>query len=288
MTLLESIIGSYLISESASADEINGAIDGMHPAKIKYDSDDKGEATGYRHIYPVAYGLTKAGNPVVRAYQVGGDTTSVKPGWKFFRTDRIISWKTLSRKFSPNEYGIGGAFQQMNKDGDNSMSQVYNISPIGNAKAVKDNMAKSGTIKQGPITKKDVENAGIKPNIPVNSKDSYTPEDAVNDIISKIGSEKNVDNYGENDYNTKEAGRMTAPETRPIMKSQVVGKNSDAEEESGSGRKMESGNEPITKGDVKNGGEEHENNELADKYNDMLARIDRLNNNEEEEEENNG
>ena len=58
MTLLESIVSDYLITEGASADEINSAIDGMHPAKIKYDSDDKGEATGYRHIYPVAYTFT--------------------------------------------------------------------------------------------------------------------------------------------------------------------------------------------------------------------------------------
>lgn len=284
MTLFRSIVNDYLINEGASVRAINNAIDGLHPANIKYNSGGENKATGYRLIYPIAYGLTKAGNPVVRAFETGGDTATRNPGWKFFRTDRIISWKTLPRQFNPQSSELIGGFEQMNKEGDESMSQVYNISPIGNAKAIKDNAAKSGKIKQGPITKQDVDNAGVRPNVVTSINGRYTADDAVDDIISKIGTsdhEKNVDKSPEKDYNLNTGSRINAPDTNPVTKKEV--NNGEQNTASGQDKKMYANNEPITKQDAENGGEEIKKSELADRYNDMLTRIDKLNKDEEEE-----
>ena len=53
-----------------------------------------------RIIEVYAYGLTKAGNPVIRAFQPYGDTSSRVPSWKFFRIDRIIYWKPTKQIFT--------------------------------------------------------------------------------------------------------------------------------------------------------------------------------------------
>lgn len=288
MTLFESIVSDYLINEGASVKAINNAIDGLHPASIKYNSGGENKATGFRVIYPIAYGLTKAGNPVVRAFETGGDTASRNPGWKFFRTDRILSWKTLPRQFNPNSQELVGGFSQMNKEGDDSMSKVYNISPIGNAKAVRAQAASTGKITSGPITKQDVDNAGVRPNTVTSMNGKYSANDAVDDIISRIGSEepgKNVDNSTEKGYNTEKGNRMEAPDTKPVTKSEISDEKPVQTETEPN--KMVAGNEPITKQDVENGGEEVNKNTLTDKYNDLLTRMDKLNKDEEEESDGN-
>ena len=66
------------------------------------------------------YGVSKAGNDVVRVYQVGGDTKTIQPGWKLFRVDRIKNLKKL-----------GGTFDEakplFNPTGDKDMIKIYNI-----------------------------------------------------------------------------------------------------------------------------------------------------------------
>ena len=91
MSLLKEIIEELLL-ENIATSRVYDAIRNKYEVTINYHSNGKDIATGERLIQPVAYGLTKAGNPVIRAYQPQGDTTTKIPSWKFFRVDRIDSW----------------------------------------------------------------------------------------------------------------------------------------------------------------------------------------------------
>ena len=101
LTLFDIIKG--LINEGISNDEVLSAIHNRQYVKIKYDDtqpDGKGNPKGSRVIMPMAVGSTKAGNPVVRAYQQNGNSRRGAPQWKFFRLDRITSWVPLNKQFS--------------------------------------------------------------------------------------------------------------------------------------------------------------------------------------------
>lgn len=122
MTLRE--ITRNILCENVSNDDINDVINGHNYVVVNYDGDD-GTHKGKRMIQPVAYGLTTAGNPVIRAYESFGDTKTSVPRWKYFRVDRISSWKNTGKKFlEPAE--------KFNPDDDRSMSVVYNIAKFGN------------------------------------------------------------------------------------------------------------------------------------------------------------
>ena len=110
-----------LLKESASVENVVRAMDNHHKVIINYQTDGGNEHTGSRIIEPVTYGLTKAGNPVVRAYQPFGDTTTNVPSWKFFRLDRITYWEETSADFGKiPDYNI----DELNKYGDKTMSVV--------------------------------------------------------------------------------------------------------------------------------------------------------------------
>ena len=97
----------HIINESVSGEEVLDAIHNKRYVRIKYDDGkpamkgfDKGNPKGSRVILPMAYGTTKAGNPVVRAFQWNGNSRRGAPKWKFFRLDRITSWKPFRKQFS--------------------------------------------------------------------------------------------------------------------------------------------------------------------------------------------
>lgn len=115
------ILQRLLLKESATPENVTKAMDNHSYVIINYKSDEKDIHTGSRVIQPFAYGLTKNGNPVLRAFQPYGDTNSTTPSWKLFRLDRISYWEETSRTFNdlPDEkYGI------INSDGDKSMATV--------------------------------------------------------------------------------------------------------------------------------------------------------------------
>jgi predicted DNA-binding transcriptional regulator YafY len=95
-----------LILEGVNRDAIIDAINNKYRVNITY-SDDDNMATGKRYIEPYVYGTTSKGHKVIRAYQIFGDTKTVKPAWKEFRVDRITSWEPTSMKFwkSIDNYG---------------------------------------------------------------------------------------------------------------------------------------------------------------------------------------
>ena len=115
-----------IINESVSNDEVLDAIHNRRYVRIKYDDgmpDGKGNPKGSRVIMPMAVGTTKAGNPVVRAYQQNGNSRRGAPKWKYFRLDRITSWIPLNKHFSAPPDNL------YNYTGDRSM-----LSFIDNAK----------------------------------------------------------------------------------------------------------------------------------------------------------
>lgn len=116
-----------LLTESVSIGEVNNAIDTHTRILINYHSKGEDIASGARIIEVYAYGLTKAGNPVIRAFQPYGDTTTTVPSWKFFRLDRISFWKNTGQKFSRPASDYYKGLGEFNPYGDKTMSTVYKI-----------------------------------------------------------------------------------------------------------------------------------------------------------------
>ena len=112
-----------ILFEDVDVSSIELAIKKRKPVKVNYiaDESEKETGSGWRIIQPVAYGLSKAGNPVIRAYQPFGDTKTKVPHWKLFRTDKFETWKPINKKTNIPQPPL----DEYNPDGDKSMSTVY-------------------------------------------------------------------------------------------------------------------------------------------------------------------
>jgi|GEM_PF-2864079 len=120
MLNISEILENILLEEKVDKTKVEDAINEKYRVVINYDSHGENIAMGWRIIEVYAYGLTKAGNPVIRAYQPQGDTASKVPSWKFFRLDRILDWRPTGQYFTQ-------ARPDFNPNGDRSMSVVYDI-----------------------------------------------------------------------------------------------------------------------------------------------------------------
>ena len=117
----EDRIVSTNINESVAIGPVADAIKNRWVVKIRYKvSDDDRSGIQERVIQPVAYGVSKSGNMVLRAFQPQGDTKTQVPHWKLFRLDRIVSWKALR-----NEIMYSPPNEQYNPLGDKTMKRVY-------------------------------------------------------------------------------------------------------------------------------------------------------------------
>lgn len=112
-----------LILEVASKEQIIDAITNKRVCVIYYNGDEPG-GKGLRVIEPVAFGLTKKGNPVVRGWDREGASHKAYlgkkplPSWRFFRVDRIEFIRPTQETFNeprPN----------YNPNGDRSMERVF-------------------------------------------------------------------------------------------------------------------------------------------------------------------
>lgn len=276
MGLLKEILAeSFLLREDASVDAINNAVNNMHPARIVYNGPS-GAGNGEREIYPVAYGISTAGNPVVRAFQPQGSTSTEVPAWKFFRLDRIKRWDNdNSRTFNPEE--LNG----FNEAGDEQIETLYAISPIGNARPEKqpEKPEEPEKIVTGhPVRKGEVDNGGADKNT---EKQYYTANDAVRDILQtsnpKIGQtpDKNIDKVAGQDYNSKETQpvRDAVPVTKTDIDPNAANEPSDRNPDL-------YGNEgPVMKDDLT----PETGNTLTNSFNDLTNRMNNLYNDEEEE-----
>lgn len=145
------LLQKILLRESATPEQVCKAIDNHSYVIINYHTDGKDDSTGSRAIIPVAYGLTKASNPVVRAYQPFGDSTTMAKRWKYFRLDRISYWEETKKKFYrediPDATDNIGDF---NENGDDLMQVVNYVVDFGN------NVNATGGVTNGPKTKEKV------------------------------------------------------------------------------------------------------------------------------------
>ena len=112
-----------LILEVASRDQVSDAIKNKRVCVINYTGDEPG-GKGLRVIEPVAFGLSKKGNAVLRAWdREGASHTAYKgekplPGWRLFRLDKMDFIRPTQETFDtprPN----------YNPNGDKSMERVF-------------------------------------------------------------------------------------------------------------------------------------------------------------------
>lgn len=276
MSLLREILAeAFLLREDASVDAINNAVNNMHPVRIVYNGPS-GTGNGERVIYPVAYGVSTAGNPVVRAFQPQGSTSSEVPAWKFFRLDRIKRWDNdNSRAFNPEE--LNG----FNDKGDEQIETLYAISPIGNARPEKqpEEPEKPEKVLTGhPVRKGEVDNGGADKNT---EQEYYTANDAVRDILQtsnpKIGQrqDKNIDKVAGQDYNSKETQpvRDAVPVTKTDIDPNAANEPSDRNPD------LYGNDGPVMKDDLT----PETGNTLTNSFNDLTDRMNNLYNDEEEE-----
>jgi predicted DNA-binding transcriptional regulator YafY len=114
-----------LLTEVASRDQIMTAIKDRRVCVINYKGDEPG-GTGLRVIEPVAYGLSKKGNPVVRAWDREGASHKAYlgkkplPSWRFFRVDKMDFIRPTQETFDTPR-------PDYNPNGDKSMERVFII-----------------------------------------------------------------------------------------------------------------------------------------------------------------
>lgn len=124
-----------ILNEMATPQQVTDAIKKRYEVKINYTSDDDNKGGGLRLIQPVAYGTSKAGNPVIRAFQPFGDTKTKVPHWKMFRLDKIDKWMPMrNRKFEEPPHTQWGAEGNFNPNGDKSMANVFLVADFKGAK----------------------------------------------------------------------------------------------------------------------------------------------------------
>jgi hypothetical protein len=153
MKILEDILNKILLRESVSINDVEDAIDNHKRVIINYHTKGEDKNTGARVIEVYAYGLTKAGNPVIRCFQPYGDSTTRVPSWKFFRLDRISAWQPTEQTFSrPADFYYKG-LGEFNPNGDETMSVVYKIAQFGNENNIEPTQDNE---KSQPKTKQDV------------------------------------------------------------------------------------------------------------------------------------
>ena len=92
-----------VLNENVAYGDVLRAIRNHKYVEMYYDDTkpgDEGNPRGRRIIMPLAIGLTKAGHPVVRGYQVnGGNSRTGAPDYVFCRLDRVVSWREMDKTF---------------------------------------------------------------------------------------------------------------------------------------------------------------------------------------------
>ena len=145
------LLQEVLLRESATPEQVCKAIDNHSYVIINYHTKGEDDDTGSRIIIPVAYGLTSASNPVLRAYQPMGDTTTMVKRWKYFRLDRISYWEETQKKFNQNDLpSYKDNVGLFNPNGDNTMQVVNHIVSFDN------NVNATNGTNVGPKTKEKI------------------------------------------------------------------------------------------------------------------------------------
>lgn len=91
-------------------EKIKEAIKNMQLIEFNYDG-------GKRTVEPHCYGQSTKGNDVIRAFQVGGYSSSGKMSWKLYDLSKASSLTLLEEKFDSPRTGY--------KRGDSAMDIIY-------------------------------------------------------------------------------------------------------------------------------------------------------------------
>jgi len=121
---LYSILNNIIL-EAAERVEVERAIVNHDRIRINYLGDETIQA-GERDIEPYVLGLSKKGNPILRAYQYRGVTDTEQPGWKTFLLDKVRDWSDLN--VTPFTSPISDRVRNIpkyNPNGDKSMITIY-------------------------------------------------------------------------------------------------------------------------------------------------------------------
>lgn len=184
MELLERIFKELTLTESVDVKDVEDAIDRHNRVIINYHSKGEDENTGARVIEVYAYGLTKSGNPVIRAWQPYGDTTSRVPSWKFFRLDRISEWQPTEQIYNHPADFYYKNYGKFNPNGDKTMSIVYKIAKFGDEQITPPST-------KGPKTKEDVYKSSSEYNMERFKQHADNPIDIsdikTNDTFKQLG-----------------------------------------------------------------------------------------------------
>lgn len=203
-----------ILKESAFENEAKDAITKHYEVYISYDGEnsdgDETKGKGMRLIQPVAMGLSKKGNPVIRAFQPNGDTKTHKPAWKLFLLDRIKTWEPRKKnRFSepPGMYTADGKF---NAGGDKSMSQVDIIADFSGTERYK----KTGLYTYNQNRKKEADERnpyrGLQANVRRMKPLQGNYRDLIKHNIEKYPSERDI--WG--DYDKAQAELQNNPFVR--------------------------------------------------------------------------
>jgi len=273
MSLFKDIAKQTLLLELTDSQErdkdIENAINNVLRVRIGYDDEQGGKGKNLRYILPVAFGLSKSGNKVIRAYQPSGSSKRGVPNWKLFRMDRIYSWDNGKKTFK--DYKDKLIDLGLNTHGDNSMTKLFAITPFAN-----DDVQVADTTTQigpNPVVKADINPTNKLQNPTINKdKENFTPSGVINQ-------QKPIDKTAPTSYFKDKA---EAPDTKPVYKQDVNPQDVQPTEpnvgpETG---KIESpATEPVTRDDI-------QNNEFTRTYRDLTDRMNNLyKDNEEENEE---
>jgi predicted DNA-binding transcriptional regulator YafY len=104
-----------------SFDQVTNSIKNRNVVTIYYDGEEDG-GKGLRTIEPYCVGTSKAGNQVLRAWDMEGASHTAKtgeqplPGWRLFRLDRIGNYSADPRQtfdsarplYNPDDKGMKG------------------------------------------------------------------------------------------------------------------------------------------------------------------------------------
>ena len=208
-----------VVNEGVRAAEVVKDLDDGKAGLINY-ADEEASHPGKRYIEPYVYGLTKAGNPCIRAYQYWGDTKRGAPKWKLFRLDRVESWEPTDNTFELEPKARGWAAEAYNNNGDGSMSAVYKMVSLGEEPKTeyerlrartKELMNRKNPININNINKKNsgpIGNTNKKSNPPIENAENNEqgPVDSTN---AQIASQDSIEN------SNRTQGPITGDATNP-------------------------------------------------------------------------
>ena len=111
-----------VILEVVAVNSVTDTIKKKQKIVMYYDGDEPG-GKGLRLIEPVCFGYSKSDNPVLRAWDLEGDSHTAYngeqplPGWRLFRLDKVLTYKPSGENFTSPRPGY-------NPKGDKSMNRV--------------------------------------------------------------------------------------------------------------------------------------------------------------------